>query len=247
MKCPHCGSPIGLEDEFCSFCGQPNTLAQKHQKDMKHYQQEFSKTQQEVYANTRRFTSLTGPVIILFVLLVLNIAGAFFVYSAWDIGSSMTKKKIEKNEDKYRAEMETFITNKDYWGLSSYFSRNSLYLADCFDEYDAVVTASDYCYYTYQILSNDANFSEKDSEALSSTITSLTKDLDGLFNVEENYTYRKELCLSDEKRAIIKDVQSQAQALLVTYIGLSPEEAQELPNYSAAKQREILEGRIINS
>ena len=52
MKCPYCGSPLGLEDEFCSFCGQRNQFAKKHQADMKHFKKEFSKTQGSVCQNT---------------------------------------------------------------------------------------------------------------------------------------------------------------------------------------------------
>ena len=52
MKCPHCGSPMGLEDEFCSFCGKPNEFAKKHQEDMKHYHKEFKETQEKVYKKT---------------------------------------------------------------------------------------------------------------------------------------------------------------------------------------------------
>ena len=73
MKCPHCGAQIGLEEKYCPFCGLPNEFARKHQEDMDRYEQEFQQTQSEVYQKTRHFTSLTVPLTVIFVLILLNI------------------------------------------------------------------------------------------------------------------------------------------------------------------------------
>ena len=43
MKCPYCGAPLGLDDKFCPYCGQPNTLAKKHQADIKNITGNFRK------------------------------------------------------------------------------------------------------------------------------------------------------------------------------------------------------------
>ena len=73
MKCPHCGAQIGLEEKYCPFCGLPNEFARKHQEDMDRYEQEFQQTQSEVYQKTRHFTSLTVPLTVIFVLILLNL------------------------------------------------------------------------------------------------------------------------------------------------------------------------------
>ena len=81
MKCPHCGAQIGLEEKYCPFCGLPNEFARKHQEDMDRYEQEFQQTQSEVYQKTRHFTSLTVPLTVIFVLILLNIVS--FVFSKY--------------------------------------------------------------------------------------------------------------------------------------------------------------------
>lgn len=82
MKCPHCGAQIGLEEKYCPFCGLPNEFARKHQEDMDRYEQEFQQTQSEVYQKTRHFTSLTVPLTVIFVLILLNIVSFVFVAKA---------------------------------------------------------------------------------------------------------------------------------------------------------------------
>ncbi|NCB93641.1 MAG: zinc ribbon domain-containing protein [Clostridia bacterium] len=249
MKCPYCGSPLGLEDEFCSFCGQPNTLAQKHQKDMQHYRTEYDQTKQDVYTKTRRFTSLTVPIIILFVLFILNIAAIIFKASAWEIGENIEVSKIMEHEDEHRKNLEQFINASDYYGFSNYFSNNSLYLADSFDEYQAIDAASDYCSSIYQNLMSNIYVQDEnvDKEYLESNIRSLTLSLQGLFSIESDYSYAEDTALTKEKLAVIHDIQAQGLALLVTYAGLTPEEAAQLPDMSITKQKETLEGRLMAS
>lgn len=246
MKCPHCGNPLNLEDAFCPFCGQPNTLAQKHQADMKRYENEFIKTQQDVYKNTHRFTKLTIPIIILFVLLLLNVGALFFSAKSWDIGSSLLEHKINTNKELHQANIDQLIANKDYYGLSAYYDQNSLYLAECFDEYRAVTSAANSYYYLLQnlIFCQDENSYLLEEEFFDDTIDSIARNLENIFNTEQEYDYNKELYLSDDKLAIIEDISSQTKALLVSYAGLTPEEAEELPNLSTARKAELLERRL---
>lgn len=248
MKCPYCGSPLELEDEFCSFCGQRNTLAQKHQADMRHYKREFSKTQQEVYTKTRHFASLTVPLIVLFVLFILNIGAVIFSVSGWKIGSSMLENKVEKNAAQHRENLESFLESGDYYGFSSYYNTNSLYMADEFNEYNAAVYAAESYFRIYQILLDTSEYGNYylEEENLSSTIHSITRNLEEIFDVERNYSYQKELYLSDEKMDIIFNIQEQTKAILVAYGGLTPEEADNLPNLSTSKRQEILERGLNN-
>lgn len=248
MKCPYCGSPLGLEDEFCSFCGQPNQLAKKHQADMKHFKKEFNKTQQQVYVKTHRFATLTTSLIILFVLVILNIAGFIFFSSSWHIGSAMLKNDISKHADEHRETLEYLIQIGDYPGMSSYFDTNSLFLSDEFDEYRAVVSVADNYYSVFRRLAETEEYREYlfDAENLSFTAQSIADNLDYIYNVEQHYKYQEEISLTEEKMAIIEKIQEQTTALLIAYGGLTPEEAEELPELSASRQREILERSLTN-
>lgn len=246
MKCPYCGSPLSLEDEYCSFCGQPNPYAKKHQEDMKHYKNEFSRTQQEVYTKTRRFASLTVPLIILFVLFLLNIGGVIFAASGWKIGMDLEEREMIRHADKHREHLEDFIQSGDYVGLSSYYNANSLYFADEFDEYDAIVSVADNYFSVYRVLANKADFNHYnfEPENLPSTVRSMAMNLDMLFNVEQDYVYNADITLTDKKLAVIRDIQDQAKAILVTYGGLTLEEAESLPDLSSSRQEDLLERRL---
>lgn len=244
MKCPYCGSPMGLEDEFCSFCGKPNEFAKKHQADMKHYHKEFQETQAKVFKKSNHFAKMTGVLVVLFVLLILNIAAVIFTASSWDIAHSILQKNLYSHREEHQENLNTYLQNEDYCGFSGYFNRNSLYSLDEFQEYDAVVYVADSYFSLFRKLANPLDESYGyafDDENLPHTVRSITDNLDSIFNVEPNFQYRKDLCLTEDKMAIIQKIQNQATAILSTYGGLTPEEAKELPNLSATKQQEILE------
>ena len=100
MKCPHCGAQIGLEEKYCPFCGLPNEFARKHQEDMDRYEQEFQQTQSEVYQKTRHFTSLTVPLTVIFVLILLNIV---FCFCSQKLGYRLRSSKATDSQPSQQA------------------------------------------------------------------------------------------------------------------------------------------------
>ena len=119
---------------------------------MDRYEQEFQQTQSEVYQKTRHFTSLTVPLTVIFVLILLNIVSFVFVAKSWDIGSSLQKQQIHSHLSKHQENIDTYIQNGDFCGLSYYYSQNSLYYEDAFDKYNALISASDSYRNIYRIL-----------------------------------------------------------------------------------------------
>lgn len=103
MKCPTCGANLQIEDEKCPFCQNPNPFAVKHQQDMRHYQQEFQKTKQEVEKKTLHFNSFTARIAVIAALLVM-ILGMLYVidegpYRLWSV---RVKRNISENREDYR-------------------------------------------------------------------------------------------------------------------------------------------------
>ena len=244
MKCPHCGAQIGLEEKYCPFCGLPNEFARKHQEDMDRYEQEFQQTQSEVYQKTRHFTSLTVPLTVIFVLILLNIVSFVFVAKSWDIGSGLQKQQIHSHLGKHQENIDTYIQNGDFCGLSYYYSQNSLYYEDAFDKYNALISASDSYRNIYRILvdtSSSCNNYYFDSDEISHTITTLARDVHDIYNLEDNYSYNAEEYFTVETNAALTDLRTQTKAILVAYAGLTPEEAEALPDLSSRKQKEYLE------
>lgn len=246
MNCPYCGAHLGLEDEYCPYCGQRNQLAKKHQADMKRYQQEFSRTQKAVYEKSSRFASLTVPLIILFVLMLLNIGAILFAASGWEIGRTIQVKKIQDNREVHQEKLEAFAADGDFYGLSGYYNANSLYYSDDFDNYTAVVYAGEAYYNIYSILTDvltGSNYAVEE-ENLSSTARSISNSLDTIFNIEQQYDFNRELYLQEDKLELIRQIQEQTKVILMAYGGLSREEADELRDMSASRQQELLERRL---
>lgn len=243
MKCPYCGAPIGIEDEYCAYCGQKNLMTSKHQEEMQHYKNEFAKTQHVVYEKTRYITSLTVPLIFLTVMIILNIAALIFLGKSSDIGYSLLEANIEKNADTHLEKIEEYLEHRDYIGFYQYFSRNDLYFADVFDDYSAIENASGNLSSLYTMVTEIASepgsyYLEEDN--INYTLKSIARNVEDIFSIRESYSYNTE-AISGEFDTIIDDIEIQTKALLVAYCGLTREEADELPNLSLARQYEVLE------
>ena len=48
MKCKYCGSNLGIEDEFCPYCGKVNKKAAKYLAEKNKYLNEYEQTKTEV-------------------------------------------------------------------------------------------------------------------------------------------------------------------------------------------------------
>ena len=139
MKCPHCGAPLKMEDKFCTYCGAPNTLAMQHQADMEHYEREFTETQEEVLTKSRKAGHLTGYLVVLIVMIVLNIVAAFFSSNAWNFKYERRRVEATKQASIHRAALDKMIEEQDYIALRTYYYNNRLSGVDAFREYEAVM------------------------------------------------------------------------------------------------------------
>ncbi|HIS25589.1 MAG TPA: zinc ribbon domain-containing protein [Candidatus Pullilachnospira intestinigallinarum] len=248
MKCPHCGAPMALDDKFCPYCGQANTLAKKHQADMEHYQKEFQETRRQVYRETSRFTRLAVPITILFVLFLLNLA-VYLVWSqSWEIGSALMRNRIADDSSTHEARFQEYLEDGDYMGLSGYYDANSLYLSDTFDEYRAVLQGADTLGYIFQQIqytfSGETRPDEEDLERLADTLSNLIPQV---YQLENQYSYNTELYLSEDKQAHIRAIQDLCSALLIRYAGLSREDTLSLPDLSESRILQLLRERMVEN
>lgn len=243
MKCPHCGAPIGIEEEYCSYCGQKNLMSSKHQADMQHYKNEFSKTQNTVYEHTKHITTLTVPVIFLAVMVILNVAAVIFFGKAWDISSAIAESRIEKNAAMHRQKLEELLEHQDYIGFEEYYSGNDLYLSDIFNNYRAIESACSnlsFFYTTITEIYTEPDSYYLDEENLNSTLRNISQDIEEIFSVKDDYCYNPEL-VTGQAADIIEDIQTQTKALLVAYCGLTREEADDFSDLSRSNQYKLLE------
>lgn len=244
MFCPHCGTQMNPQDDYCPFCGQPNDSNRKHPEHTEQYQQEYWQAQTDIREENSHLTGRVVPLTIVFVLVLLNIGAFIFVSKSWDIGSFLRKQEIHSHLQEHQENIDTYIQKGDFCGLSEYYNQNLLYYEDAFNKYNALISASDSYGDIYRILADSSSSYSNyyfDADEISHTITMLARDIHDIFNLEENYSYNAEEYFTEETNAALTDLRTQAKAVLVAYAGLSPEEADELPDLSVKKQKEYLE------
>lgn len=245
MKCPHCGSPIRLEDKYCSYCGLPNDLATQHQKDMNRYQKKFNQTRFEVLNSTRNTKKKLASFLVLAVMVLLIIASYQFEDVSWRLGRYLTTRQIQSHKTKHLAALETIIADQDPLRFTEYYDRYSLYLSDDFDSYYAMKAISSSFENVFQYVSDrlsDPETYDKDFE--SRRLRTLASDLNDIFQIEDAYTYHQNLYFSEENLEYIHAVQDDTRAILITYLGLTEEEADTYVNLSSSRQYDLLERSV---
>lgn len=240
MKCPHCGAPLKMEDKFCTYCGAPNTLAMQHQADMEHYKKEFAQTQEEVLNKSRKAGSLTGYLVVLIILIVLNIVAAFFSSNAWNIKYERRRTEAAGKADVHKAELDKMIENQDYFAMRTYYYNNRLSGVDAFVEYEAVTRYAGQLADIFTYLCNTDKYGYwKSEKGVENTVTSMSSDIISLYENPLS-SYYDEKAVTEEKLEIIEDIRRQAEALLITYAGFTEEETQELRNMSKSRIEDTL-------
>ena len=81
-------------------------------------------------------------------------------------------------------------------------------------------------------------------EELSDLADSLSSLLPQIYQVEEDYSYDRELYLSEENMEHIQAIQDQCSALLIRYTGLTQDDVATLPDLSESRIYQLLEGRM---
>ena len=244
MKCEHCGCNLQIEDSFCPYCGQPNPFAVRHQREMQHFSREFQKTKQDVLEKSSRFNRRTVRITITAVLIAACAVMAFLCAAADDIRYMQNEKKIEAEAQHHKAEINTLMEERNYAGLYSYMDRNHLSYSQALREYDAVyLTSMQYVrlYENLMILLSKAH----DEEAYKyyqkeELIESIAGEIGSISEAMEENDFRPEE-FTEEKKEYMEDLQDMTGRLLVRYLHITEEEAEQLPSMSQARRSVLLE------
>lgn len=240
MKCTFCGGPLTLKDEKCPYCGAPNPDILKHRSDMKHYQSEFKKTQDDVYTTTHKFTSFSVRTSIIAFLVILNVAALILIGSAWPIYKSVTKSTLHKNEAVHKKTMDDLIKDEKYIELNAYFNSNNLYLGDEFDTYTAITRVSD----SYNSIFNSINSMINPELSSSWSPRYLVSSLSSYYETISGEYFLYEGKYLNEHFAALDDIDQKIQLLLTSFCKLTKEDLSTLPNLSANGIQDLLERRL---
>lgn len=242
MKCPTCGANLQIEDEKCPFCQNPNPFAVKHQQDMRHYQQEFQKTKQEVEKKTLHFNSFTARIAVIAALLVM-ILGMLYVidegpYRLWSV---RVKRNISENREDYRAELAACEEAGQWREMYALYDVKSLDHTSDFQDYRVVsFVIFDYKY----ILNQMTSFREEKGNDAVTVSNSIATHLDsfyrstGRINYEGTYFDNN---YTPEHMESFSRMQEDLEAALSVYCHLTKEEVAALADYSVVKKAALIE------
>ena len=244
MKCEHCGNNLQMEDSFCPYCGQPNPFAVRHQKEMQHFKREFQKTRQDVLAQSSRFNRHTVRITILAILIAACAFMAFLCAKADDIRYNRIEKRIEAEAKQHSAAIDALMEERDFAGVYSYMDRNHLSYTRAFDEYDAVYMVSLYYTRLYENLMmlllksvNEDVYRYYKQEELIEDIAAGIGSI-GEAQIENDYHPEQ---FTEEKKAYMKAAEEVADRLLIRYMHITEEEAEQLPSLTQARRTVLLE------
>lgn len=246
MKCPYCGASLALNDEFCSHCGKLNEQARKHMNDMRYYQREFSETKEEVYRTTRRYTAVIVRIAVIAVLVLLNVAVAFIGSNYYSFERMLGKADCERHVQEYTEILDTYLEEEAYYDFYYFIQEKHVPLYDSpYEQYYQIENlVSQYTYlYNYLLeayMEEDVSYCEDLCKYAADTLEYFYDNLD-----TESFYYYENADRAENLDAI-EDLKAKVELLLITYGGISPEEASQFADYTSAKRAILLEEGVLN-
>jgi len=241
LKCPYCGAPLDLEDNFCSHCGKLNEQVKQHVDDMNRFKTEFSETKEEVYQTTKRYTAATVRIVIIALLVILNVAIAVVGSRYYSFERMLGEADSERNFTKYSAILDSYLEEGNYHAFYNFMMSKDVPTYDsAYEQYSQIENlASQYIYiYEYIMkayLIEDSNQRESLCKYTADTLEYFYENLD-----MERYSYYENYDREENLKGIA-GLKEKVEMLLVTYGGISPEDAALFETYTSAKRAMILE------
>lgn len=246
MKCPYCGAPLDLDDNFCSHCGKLNERMRQHVDDMNRFKSEFTETKEEVYQTTKRYTATTVRVVIIAILVILNVAVAIVGSRYYSFERMLGEADCERNFEKYSAILDGYMTEGDYHAFYNFMTTKHVSSYDsAYEQYNQVENLVSQYIYIYEYLLKA--YTTEDRENLENLCKYTTDNLEYFYENTnpERYEYYENIEREENLQAV-EDLKNKVEMLLVTYAGVSAEDAAQFENYTSAKRAILLEEGMLN-
>ncbi len=247
MKCKYCGGEVSLEEKFCPHCGKPNEFATEHIKDMEHYKDEFDKTKKEVVANARKTSDLAVRIVIIAVLSAVIIVSLIASHSSYYIANVIKGKMAEANSKQNISQMEEYLDNGQYLEFEEFVDTHQIRMYD--NDYSKYYRISVLTRSYEQIFLYVSNI--KTDTKLSISSTDQADNAENLASaVADYYKYRNEA--SDKDDVFYSDIfeehaenmDKDINGMLITYIGMTQDEVENLGNASTGTIMTEIEGHL---
>ena len=146
MKCKYCGSNLGIEDEFCPYCGKVNKKAAKYLAEKNKYLNEYEQTKTEVKKKSISAGRM-GRLIVIGLMLVAILFMKISISRNSDFdyrekkNESDIAKEVNRNKDNISLALQEMEKNREYMALESYMLNYRLRGSNEYDDYFRVFTA----------------------------------------------------------------------------------------------------------
>ena len=248
MKCKYCGAEVGLEENFCSYCGRPNEQALRHTRDMASYHRRYAATEAAVVSKTKHFSQIILLAVLILIILIATIVMYMVTENAYSIPETMRRREAERNPLQTTAVLNSYLENRDYRGFSSYMMYNGIRTyGTVFEAYSHISYCADY--YADCVLRLEHLFLYTDREAwlkynASSDIRWLCQSLDNFFHEYDTAQQREESVLflpyeEDMKQTLV--------SMLRVYLGIEEENLGEFLALSENRKAAVVEEVLLHA
>ncbi|MBO5278468.1 MAG: zinc ribbon domain-containing protein [Lachnospiraceae bacterium] len=141
MECKSCGSPLMMEDEYCPFCGAKNESAARHIEDMRHYNREFTRTQQKVLKESKWYSRYLAVMLAIVLAAVANVAVIVIAQEAYTIQHYVNKWYHQSHREETMAMLREWEENGDYARIKMYYDKTGFAGLKDAEEFIPVITA----------------------------------------------------------------------------------------------------------
>lgn len=246
MKCPYCGNPLDLDDNFCSHCGRANEKAREHIENMQRYQSEFAETKEDVYRTTERYKGTSVRAMVIAVLLILNVIVAIIFGDAYGIVRSIEQDKSEKHYDEYSVIMDEYLEEGEYHAFYAFVEEHRIRTYDSkYERYEQVIQLVSNYVYIYEDLMDLSQCQDLSSKQYQ--VDNLMDSMELFYkrlNPEEYY-YSENVELESYKD-VVDDLKWKVEQMLITFCHISPEDVEQFSSYSSAKRAILIEEGLQN-
>ena len=236
VNCKNCGAPLTLEDAVCPHCGTPNPEAQEHLRKLAQLDKDYRKTKKEVFQEVSKTRKGYNLLVIIVMLLLANIFVFVLHAASYNIAETITAKSVDLDEIK--ANMNTYLENREYTKFVIYYDRHEIGYKD-FEDYYPIYYAA----YSYENVMKSLNnyLYEKDSYT-----DQLVRTCQYITDFEDDYTRQMKRDLSDFSRKHLNAVNEEFELYLKTYLKLTDEDIATIKDLSRSQLLVLVNGWLNN-
>lgn len=239
MKCKQCGANIEIEANFCPYCGAENTEYLLHRKQMFHLKKDYEETKEQVMEENQRIASSSVRITVIAVLVALNLILWFLGANAWSIVRSYKVSIERKSIEIHQQKLQEYEQDNDYGMLAAYYDEHLLYEIEELEEFRQIYQACFNFIYAYGFIVDlpnpDSYFSPEEK------IRTICDSLDYMYDAMTLKQYMDPKCYEGQHKVTMDNLKEDVSFLLITYGGISPEEASCFAQMSDGQRQIALE------